>query len=193
MKHHSFLPAVLAALLAIAAAGCVGGAGASPGTLSATAPSLSPNLATPPLGAPGTGYLAPTTEPSGPVLATVEPGAPATPAAASVAELDLSETDNGKTFRLVLGGTARLTLNNIYWTAIASSNSTVLGQTTAVIRDGAGPIKCIPGSGCGTTTAAFHATAPGTATITAHRSTCGVEIPCASGQMDFAVTIVVEG
>jgi hypothetical protein len=47
--------------------------------------------------------------------------------------------------------------------------------------------------GCGTVTAVFRAVAPGSATITASRTTCGEALLCTGSAGAYEVTIVVSG
>jgi hypothetical protein len=65
----------------------------------------------------------------------------------------------------------------------------VSGPTTSAAAMG----TCVPGGGCGTVTAAFRALAPGRATITASRTTCGEAMRCTGTDGAWEVTVVVGG
>jgi hypothetical protein len=99
---------------------------------------------------------------------------------------------NGKTVDASVGQTVELILGSTYWTVSGSSASGVLqqdGATTPLPR----PTNCpkIPGLGCVPVHTFFKAVAPGTASITASRTTCGEAKPCATDQESFKVTVVV--
>lgn len=82
-------------------------------------------------------------------------------------------------------------LHNTYWQVQGSSDPAVLAMVSGPVTSGAGPIACIPGTGCGTVTAVFRATSPGSATMTASRTSCGEALQCVGGAGSFEITIVV--
>jgi hypothetical protein len=100
---------------------------------------------------------------------------------------------NGTTIHLSVGQRLNLVLSSSYWNLNGSSAPTVLrqdGPSSLLSR----PSNCpdIPGVGCTPVQTAFTALAPGTAVITADRTTCGEALRCGPGQRRFSVTIVVQ-
>jgi hypothetical protein len=117
-------------------------------------------------------------------------GAASTPAGPA-ATIDLAEADNGRTLAVSVGATVALVLHNTYWTVQGSSNPSVLAPLGQPVYSGAGSVKCIPGTGCGTVTATFKAVAQGHAIVSASRTSCGEVLPCTGGAGTFEVTVVV--
>jgi len=102
------------------------------------------------------------------------------------------DKSNGRTVSLKVGERLELILASSYWTVRGSSMPGVLRQ------DGASrlltpPPGCgsIPGTGCVPIRTDFSAVAPGTATITAQRLSCGEALRCLPSQQHFALTVVV--
>lgn len=103
-----------------------------------------------------------------------------------------SDHANGRTFRVKVGQRLNLILTSTYWQLHGSSAPAVLrqdGATKLLPR----PSSCtkLPGLGCTPVRAPFLALAPGTAVITASRTTCGEALRCAADQSHFRITIVV--
>jgi hypothetical protein len=90
-----------------------------------------------------------------------------------------------------VGATVKLVLHNTYWAVHDSPDPSVLAMAGQPVYSGAGAVKCIPGTGCGTVTATFKAVAPGSARISADRSSCGEALECTGGAGTFEVTVVV--
>lgn len=169
----------LLAGLAVLLIACVGGVGSSP--VAQTTPSVEVSLA-----------------PSGPSYAISPPDAPSTspglPAqTASPAGSPVTESDNGRSVVVRVGSDVKLVLHNTYWQISKSSDPAVLALVAGPDYSGAGPISCIPGTGCGTVTAVFRAIAPGQATVTASRTSCGEVLACTGSAGAYRVTFVVEG
>ncbi|MBM9510374.1 hypothetical protein [Actinacidiphila acididurans] len=101
----------------------------------------------------------------------------------------LDEHAAGTTVRLRVGTSLLVRLHSTYWSAPAGSDPAVLAP------DGPGGAtpggRCVPGGGCGTSQARFTATRPGTAHITAHRTTCGEARLCSPAQRRYEVTVIV--
>ena len=135
----------------------------------------------------------PTAAPSPPIATPVP--ATRTPTATSAATVNhqVSEPDNGRIVTVPVGSTVTLVLHNTYWQVQGSSDAAVLKLVSGPTASGAGPSACIPGSGCGTVTATFRAVAPGSATVTAARASCGEALRCTGTAGAYAVTIVVKG
>ena len=138
------------------------------------APTLRPAAATP----------TPALEPS-PALETP------IPALSAAANRKVSEPDGGNSVAVPVGAEVTLVLHNIYWQVQGSSDPAVLALVSGPVASGAGPIACIPGTGCGTVTAVFRAIAPGRATITASRTSCGEALQCTGTAGAYEVTVVV--
>ncbi|MBS2965197.1 hypothetical protein KGA66_19260 [Actinocrinis puniceicyclus] len=114
-----------------------------------------------------------------------------TSSAASV--LVVRDDANGKTLDVPAGSTVQLILASSYWHVAGSSAPAVLRQDGAT-RVLPRPSTCpnIPGLGCAPVQTQFTALTPGTASITADRTTCGEARNCPPGQQHFAVTVVVQ-
>lgn len=99
---------------------------------------------------------------------------------------------NGKTISAVVGGTIELTLSSSYWNIAGSSAPRILrqdGQPSLLPR----PSGCpgIPGLGCTPERVGFTALAPGTAVISASRTTCGEALKCVNQPTTFRLTVIV--
>lgn len=106
----------------------------------------------------------------------------------------VTEADNGKTITVSAGSTVTLTLASTYWQVQGSSDAKILGPIGSPTVS-APPMgtTCVPGAGCGTVTAVFHAVAAGHASIVASRTSCGEAMMCQGSAGAFEVTIVVGG
>lgn len=179
-----------AACAALLSAACVAGGlaspssvptlsspGPTPSTTERNAPSLSPTPASSPTPL-GTGSTAPAVAP------TALPGGP-------TSTTEIGEANKDQSLAISVGATVTLVLHNIYWKVQGSSNPAVLALVGPPVYSGAGPIACIPGTGCGTLTASFKAVAPGSAVIFASRTSCGEALQCTGGAGTFEVTVVV--
>lgn len=101
----------------------------------------------------------------------------------------VSEIDNGHTVTVRTGATLRLVLHSTYWTLDGSSTPSVVavsGSPTYSPRPGG-----VPGSGNGTVTETLRALAPGRATLSASRMSCGEALRCGPGQGSYVVVVVV--
>jgi hypothetical protein len=133
------------------------------------------------------------------VLAACSVGSTAIPSGASASptatpsQLQLGDANNGHSLTVVVGSLLTLRLGNTYWQVQASSDPAVLVLASGPTPSGAAPSACLPGMGCGTVTAVFRAVAPGSATITASRTTCGEALLCTGSAGAYEVTIVVSG
>jgi hypothetical protein len=99
--------------------------------------------------------------------------------------------DKGSTVNLRVGETLRVVLDSTYWSIKPSSNANVLAARGVPV---VAPrlVGCVPGQGCGTTTALFRALAPGVASISASRASCGEAMRCTLGNGSFKVTVRVQ-
>lgn len=169
----------LLAGLAVLLNACAGGVGSSPAAQ--MTPSVEVSLA--PSG-PSYGVSpadAPSTSPGLPAQSAAPAGSPVT------------ESDNGRSMVVRVGSNVTLVLHNTYWQISKSSDPAVLALVSGPDYSGAGSISCVPGTGCGTVTTVFRAVAPGQATVTASRTSCGEVLACTGTAGAYRVTFVVEG
>jgi hypothetical protein len=108
------------------------------------------------------------------------------------AAVEISETGKGQTLTVGVGATIKVTLHSTYWTIAQGSPVDVLALVAPPDYSGSGTLACIPGTGCGTVTATFRALAPGRATITATRTSCGEALACIGGNGAFDATVIVQ-
>lgn len=98
--------------------------------------------------------------------------------------------DNHHTQAMSVGDSLRLELPTTFWTIRPLAPSAAV-----VLRTGATTVQtstpCIPGGGCGTTTAQYQATRAGRVTLTADRTLCGEARRCTGGDGTYLLTIVV--
>jgi hypothetical protein len=101
----------------------------------------------------------------------------------------VDEQANASTVQLCIGQTLRVELHSTYWQDVASSDPSVLvgGSTRAIAPSS----PCVPGAGCGTLVTSFRAAAPGTAPVSAHRTTCGEALLCGPDQRSYTLTVTV--
>ncbi|GAB7185046.1 hypothetical protein ATKI12_4877 [Kitasatospora sp. Ki12] len=132
-----------------------------------------------------------TTTGTSPSVATTASSDQATSSAPGRATVEVDEHADRTTVDVAAGTTVTLTLHSTYWSAPASSAPDVLAPngtpTTA-----ASP-SCRPGGGCGTVAASFTARAPGTARLTATRTSCGEALNCPPEQRGYQLTVKVAG
>jgi len=121
---------------------------------------------------------------------TLPPSASSATITVTGSPLLLDEHAKGKTVAVTVGTSVELVLHNSYWNINNSSNPKVLaeiGEPTYLPATSA----CVPGGGCNPVQATFTAMTPGTAVLSASRTSCGEAMLCAPGQRHFQVTIVV--
>jgi len=108
-----------------------------------------------------------------------------------VRTVTVGDADKGGTVHVTPGSTVQVVLASTYWSIEGSSNADVLSQVgTPSVLPSPG---CVPGQGCGTVTGVFRAVAPGTAAITASRTSCGEAMPCTGDRGSYRVVVVVGG
>jgi hypothetical protein len=103
----------------------------------------------------------------------------------------VDESANQTAVGLCVGQVLTVVLNNTHWEQLASSDQSVLRADAASTIHVASPEACVPGAGCGTITRMFVAIAPGSVIVSAHRTSCGEALQCASGQGSFTVSVTV--
>jgi hypothetical protein len=101
------------------------------------------------------------------------------------------DASNGKTVRIGVGDQITLILASSYWKIRGSSAPGVLRQRGPVKLLAPSPSSCPPGFGCRPVRVYFSALAPGTAVITAHRTTCGEALACTGSRGRFRLTVIV--
>ena len=95
------------------------------------------------------------------------------------------------TLEVHTGDTVRVTLDSTAWTFSGSSDDAVLRQDGQQAVSPAPPGTCVPGEGCGTTTALFRALKTGTATVDASRVSCGEARVCVGAEGRYELTVMV--
>jgi hypothetical protein len=95
------------------------------------------------------------------------------------------------TVRLCVGQSLRLSLHSTYWGNVSSAPETVVKPIGPTAVTPLAPGACPPGVGCGTVVTEFRGLAPGTATVSAHRTSCGEALLCTPGRRSFTLTVVV--
>jgi hypothetical protein len=124
-------------------------------------------------------------------VATPSASSPGATPAASASNQQVNEAANGQTVTVTVGSFVTLRLGNTYWQVQASSDPAVLVLASGPTASGAAPSACLPGIGCGTVTAVFHALKPGQATVSASRTTCGEALLCTGSAGAYEVSVVV--
>jgi hypothetical protein len=99
------------------------------------------------------------------------------------------DADRGRTVSLVKGGRLTVVLASTYWTFQGSSDPAVVRQVAQPVVQPSG--RCVPGGGCGTASLSFDAVGPGSAEVTASRTSCGEAMLCTGGEGAYRVTVVV--
>jgi hypothetical protein len=144
------------------------------------------------------------TEATSSTASTVAPGATATsssgattrpttatttPTTRAPASTTITEADGGKAVTLRRGDGLTVVLHSTYWSFTSPPSTVVTADGPAsVAPDLTG---CVPGGGCGTVTISYRAAAAGSATLSAHRDTCGEARACTGGQGDWQVSVTV--
>ena len=109
----------------------------------------------------------------------------------SLSEVKVDNSKDGQSVQVHVGDTVKVTLNSTYWTFDQSSDPSVLKELgdQVVTPDPIG--SCLPGMGCGVTTAWYKALSAGSATVSASRVSCGEALRCVGNQGAYRVTVVV--
>jgi hypothetical protein len=99
--------------------------------------------------------------------------------------------DNGRTVAVTVGDVVSLRLASTYWQVAPATPAAVL-RTDSRATLPSGPARsCVPGQGCGFAVAGFTAVAPGRATISASRTTCGEALRCSPARSRYRLTVLV--
>jgi hypothetical protein len=105
----------------------------------------------------------------------------------------VDERDNGTTVQIGLHGSITVMLHSTYWT-FRPVPAGVLTQTgTPAVAAQPPGSECVPGQGCGTITAVYTATAIGSQTVGANRTSCGEARMCPANESWYSVDVVVVG
>jgi len=155
--------------LAGAGAGCAS-------TTSHPAPSTTPGASQ----GPTTGTTTPSAPPPAPSYVATAPGNPYL----------IEDGANGKTVTVRVGTQVELLLHNSYWNINASSKQDVLADNGTPTFTPGTP-TCAPGFGCNPVLAMFRAVHPGTAVLSADRTSCGEAYRCPPNQRHYQVTVIV--
>ncbi len=105
--------------------------------------------------------------------------------------LSFGDGQNGQSVSARVGDIVTVTLDSTAWTIAGSSDASVLQERGAQVVSPAPPGSCLPGMGCGTTSAAFKAVRAGTATVTATRLSCGEARRCVGPEGAYSLTVLV--
>jgi hypothetical protein len=124
---------------------------------------------------------------------SVAAGSGGTPSSATPQAFTVDEHQNGSTLHAHVGDTVAVTLHSTYWQLAAPGGSAL--TVVASPSPGTGGRDCpnIAGSGCGAVTASYRVSADGTATLTAHRDSCGEALRCGPKDSDWTLTIEAAG
>ncbi|MFE6051579.1 hypothetical protein ACFQ6N_12515 [Kitasatospora sp. NPDC056446] len=128
---------------------------------------------------------------TGPSATAATAATAAGPAAPSPAAVTVDEHADRTTLKVAVGTSVTVVLHSTYWSAASGSAPDVLAPAGTPTT--APSPSCRPGGGCGTVTASFTARAPGSARVTATRTSCGEALACTSGQGAYEVTVEVSG
>ena len=109
----------------------------------------------------------------------------------TLSEVKVDDSKNGQSVQVHVGDTVKVTLGSTYWTFDQSSDPLVLKELgdQVVTPDPVG--SCLPGMGCGVTTAWYKTLSAGSATVSASRVSCGEARKCVGNQGAYQVTVVV--
>jgi len=109
----------------------------------------------------------------------------------NLSEVKVDDSNNGQSVQVHVGDLVKATLGSTYWTFDQGSDPLVLEEQgdQVVTPDPIG--SCLPGMGCGVTTAWYKALSAGSATVSASRVSCGEALRCVGNQGLYQVTIVV--
>jgi hypothetical protein len=109
----------------------------------------------------------------------------------SVSEVKVDGSKNGQSVQVHVGDVVKITLSSTYWTFDQGSDPLVVKEQGAqvVTPDPIG--SCLPGMGCGVTTAWYKAMSAGSATVSASRVSCGEALRCVGNEGVYRVTVVV--
>ncbi|MDT0469624.1 hypothetical protein [Streptomyces gibsoniae] len=116
---------------------------------------------------------------------------PATPPTPAPAHLRLDERANHTTVSVTVGTSVVITLHSTYWSDLTSKAPDVLAAAgTSQVTPAH---TCAPGAGCGTVELTLRAVRPGSADITARRTSCGEARRCVGGEGRYSVTVKIRG
>jgi hypothetical protein len=123
------------------------------------------------------------------------PGPPETgPAPPGTAGTVLADEHlNGRTVAVAVGQRLELDLHSTYWVVAGSQEPALLSQDGPTRTTVPAPGSCLPGAGCGLLRTTFTALRPGTATLTASRTSCGEALRCTGDQGSYRLTVTIGG
>jgi hypothetical protein len=125
-----------------------------------------------------------------PASATVSAGTSGHVPAPPGRPIVLDEHANRTVIYVRAGATVELLLHSSYWTILGSSRPAVLAQDGPTRQLPVTP-TCPPGIGCNPLQAMFIAQSPGTAVLSASRTSCGEALRCGPQNGSFRVTVIV--
>ena len=120
----------------------------------------------------------------------------APPTTVGAHHVSAGDADNGHTITIAVGDQLQVTLHSTYWHFDPATSGTALRAAgepnTTASPTGPSNSRCVPGEGCGTVTAMYDAAAPGTADVTASRTSCGEARGCTGNQGSYRLTVVIK-
>lgn len=129
------------------------------------------------------------------LLAVAACGGSTTPGAAVSTRpsttIRLDERSNGRTVQAHVGDTVTVTLHSTYWALADPTGRGLEVVDAATPRRSTTGCPSIPGTGCGSVSATYRATATGDAQLAAHRSSCGEAMRCRPDQSAWTVKVEI--
>lgn len=105
------------------------------------------------------------------------------------AKLSLDDKANGTTVHVQLGDIITVTLHSTYWSFQPTDGLALQPYGPPATAVGSACPRTM-GTGCGTVTASYNVGHVGTATLKAHRDSCGEALRCVGTSADWSVTVV---
>jgi hypothetical protein len=103
------------------------------------------------------------------------------------------ETSNGSTVTLRPGDHLGVVLHSTYWAFNAPSDPAVISADGKPVPGPGQNCPRFPGSGCGTVTVHYTAQHPGSAVVSADRTSCGEAMRCPPDASHWAIKVRVTG
>jgi hypothetical protein len=102
----------------------------------------------------------------------------------------LTDRSNGTTLHARVGDTITVVLHSTYWQLADPGGGELVAATAPSAAPGGDGCPTIPGTGCGTLTAAYRVASTGSTHIDAERESCGEAMRCTGDQGRWSVTVV---
>jgi hypothetical protein len=125
--------------------------------------------------------------PAGPSGSSTSPGRSSSPTGQSLVATD---AQNHRTLLAHVGDRLRVQLGSTYWQFGPPSG---VPLRPAGRPSSASSGSCVPGGGCGFVVQVYDVVQPGTAYVTASRTSCGEARRCLPGERSYRLTVIVRG